>query len=64
MRSTSNPINDPQHWRRRAQEARRAADAELKPQIKQKLQRMAQNYDGIAERAEKRAGPPLLTEEK
>jgi hypothetical protein len=57
-------INDPQHWRRRAQEARRAADAELKPQIKDKLQRMAKNYEGIAARAKERATAALQSDEK
>jgi hypothetical protein len=48
-------IDDPQHWRRRAEQARAAAATEVKPQIRHRLQRMAKNYDGVAERAEKRA---------
>ena len=47
-------IDDPEHWRRRAQEARAAADRERNPKIKSKLQGVAKNYEGIAERAEQR----------
>jgi hypothetical protein len=53
-------IDDPQHWRRRAELARAAAATEVKPLIRKRLQRMAKNYDGLAERAEKKASDPDL----
>jgi hypothetical protein len=48
-------VNHPRHWRRRAAEARTAADAEKNPDLKHKLLRLAKNYEEVAERAEARA---------
>jgi hypothetical protein len=48
-------VDDPRHWRRRAEQARAAAAGEVEPQVRQRLQRMAKNYDGLAEQAEKRS---------
>jgi hypothetical protein len=48
-------IDDPQHWRRRAAEARTAAMTQRNPDIKRKLQGMAENYEELANLVEKRA---------
>jgi len=49
------PINDPEHWRQRAQEMRDLA-AEIKdPLFKQTMLRIAEDYDRLATRAEERA---------
>ena len=47
-------INDPKHWRVRAEEARRLA-AEMQDEVsKQMMLGVAADYDGLAERAELR----------
>jgi hypothetical protein len=53
-------LNDPAHWRQRAQEARSIADQLHDPAAKQAMLGVAQNYDQLATIAEKRdiAGKP------
>jgi hypothetical protein len=47
------PINDPKHWRERAEEARTVAD-ELTPDSKRRMLRIAEDYEELARRAERR----------
>lgn len=48
------PINDPKHWRDRAEEARAIADDITDPDSKRKMLRIADDYEELARRAEKR----------
>jgi hypothetical protein len=48
------PINDPQHLRARAQEARTIADQINDEKSKAAMLRIANDYETLAERAEKR----------
>jgi hypothetical protein len=48
------PINDPKHWRDRAEEARTVADGLTHPDSKRRLLRIADDYDVLAKHAEKR----------
>ena len=53
-------LNDPGHWRERAEEARTRADQLDDPQCKSGMLRIAHDYELLAERAEARASghPP------
>ena len=48
------PINDPKHWRQRAEEARTVADEMTHPDSKRKMLRIAADYEELARRAETR----------
>jgi hypothetical protein len=51
--STPSLLNDPVHWRRRAQEARSIADQLDDPVAKREMLEVAQHYEQIAAIAEK-----------
>jgi hypothetical protein len=48
-------INDPNHWRERAEEARTLAELMNDETSKQMMLRMATDYEKLAERAQLRA---------
>jgi hypothetical protein len=48
-------INDPEHWRKRAEEARALAKQMNDETSKQTMLKIAADYDHLAERAEGRA---------
>jgi molecular chaperone GrpE (heat shock protein) len=48
------PINDPKHWRERAEEARVHAEQLTDPDSRKKMLRIAEDYEELARRAEKR----------
>ena len=48
------PINDPKYWRERAEEARTGADQLTDPDSKRRMRRVADDYEELARRAEKR----------
>jgi hypothetical protein len=48
-------INDPAHWRQRAEEARTVAEQMNEPQSKEAMLRIAKDYERLAERAAQRA---------
>jgi len=48
------PINDPKHWRERAEEARTVADELTAPDSKRRMLRIADDYEETARRAERR----------
>jgi hypothetical protein len=48
-------INDPEHWRNRAEEARTLADQMSDQASKQTMLRIAADYERLAERAALRA---------
>jgi hypothetical protein len=55
MRSASSFMSDPGHWRQRAEEARKMAETMIDPQSKAVMLTIANDYDGLAERAAARA---------
>jgi len=48
-------INDPEHWRRRAEEARTIAEQMSDSPSKEAMLRIAKDYERLAERAAQRA---------
>jgi hypothetical protein len=48
-------FDDPRHWRKRAEEARRIAERTEDPAARQSILVQAAGYDALAERAEARA---------
>ena len=48
------PINDPKHWRDRAEEARAHAEQMTDRDTRQTLLKIAEDYEELARRAEKR----------
>ena len=52
-------INDPKHWRDRAEEMRRLAEEIIDEKSKQTMLRIAKDYDKLAQRAEERSSGSL-----
>ena len=48
-------INDPKHWRYRAEEARAMAESMTNPEAKQMMLDVAADYERLAKRAEERS---------
>ena len=48
-------LRNAQHWRERAEQARELAAKEKDPQLRERLLRLADAYEGIAEKADVRA---------
>jgi hypothetical protein len=49
------PIDDPAHWRQKADEARRMADQLADPEAKQAMLEIAASYEQLAKIAEARS---------
>ena len=52
-------INDPEHWRARAEEMRRLAEDMKDAATKEMMLRIAHDYENLAVRAEERSRPPV-----
>jgi hypothetical protein len=48
------PINDPKHWRERAEEARVHAEQIGDPESRSMMLKIAEDYEKLAKRAEQR----------
>jgi hypothetical protein len=48
------PINDPRHWRERAEKARAHAEQMSDPEARQTMLEIAEDYEKLARRAEQR----------
>jgi hypothetical protein len=51
--------DDADYWRKRAEEARAVAVQMMDPHTRAVMLGIAQDYDKLAERAERRAGKPI-----
>jgi len=51
-------INNPEHWRARAEQARAQAEQMADPQAKEAMLRIAKDYEKLAHRAAARSGEP------
>ena len=51
-------INDPKHWRDRADELRGLANDVADPAAREKMLRIAEDYEKLAKRAERRSSDP------
>jgi hypothetical protein len=60
LEMTTNLLNNPQHWRERAKDARWLVEQVTGPESKRVMLGIAERYEGIAQRAESR----LLESEK
>jgi hypothetical protein len=59
-----NPIDDPQHWRNRANEVRTLAESVSNPETRAILLQIAEDYERLAVQAEARTGAPTRPREK
>ena len=55
----AHPINDPKHWRRRAEGARALAEQIADPEAKRTMLKHADEYERLAQRAQERAAGRL-----
>ena len=55
-----NLLDNPKHWRSRADEARRLVELSPDPMNKIQLMELVENYESLARRAERRVTSPLL----
>ena len=53
-------INDPEHWRARAEEMRRLAEDLKDAATKEMMLRIARDYENLAVRAEERSRSPKV----
>jgi hypothetical protein len=53
-------VNDPEHWRGRAQEMRRLAEDIKDAETKEMMLRIARDYENLAVRAEERSRSPKV----
>ena len=51
-------LDDPQHWRDRAEEIRSLAEQMSDPETKRIMKGIADDYEKLAKRAEERRGKP------
>jgi hypothetical protein len=54
MQSASSFMNDPEHWRERAEKARKTAETMMDPLSKETMLGIAKDYEGLAKRAAER----------
>jgi hypothetical protein len=57
---SSSIINDPEHWRGRAEEMPRLAEDTKDAATKEMMLRIARDYENLAVRAEERSRPPKV----
>ena len=55
VQTPASALNSPEHWRHRAEEARRMADLMSDVPLKEAMLRIAEEYEHLAKRAEQRA---------